>query len=185
MEDKAMLRVGVLGVGGISGTHIPAWKRIKEAELCALCDIRPEQMEAYVGLPHYTDAKEMLDKENLDILDICLPTYLHAVYEYDDFFISAEASWYASPYPFQASFRFQFERAVIANEAGRLMVYEKDGKTFQAGADEQQSGTINLPQTDGYYNEIRYFTDCVLAGRDADIVKQEELETVLDLLTAL
>ena len=32
MEDKAMLRVGVLGVGGISGTHIPAWKRIKEAE---------------------------------------------------------------------------------------------------------------------------------------------------------
>lgn len=71
-----MLRVGVLGVGGISGTHIPAWKRIKEAELCALCDIRPEQMEAYVGLPHYTDAKEMLDKENLDILDICLPTYL-------------------------------------------------------------------------------------------------------------
>lgn len=313
-----MLRVGVLGVGEISGTHIPAWKRIEEAELCALCDIRPEQMEAYSGLSHYTDAKEMLDKENLDILDICLPTYLHAeyaalamergihvicekpvslhkkdaarlyetaaknqvrfmvaqvlrfwpeylylkdaydsgrygkllsgvmqrlgtrpgwswenwmtdekrsglvpfdlhihdvdfmvyafgrpnkstafrskcdtqdylhaIYEYDGFFISAEASWYASPYPFQASFRFQFERAVIANEAGRLMVYEKDGRTFQAGDDEQQSGTINLPQTDGYYNEIRYFTDCVLAGRDADTVKQEELETVLDLLTAL
>ena len=28
-----MLKVGVVGVGGISGAHIPAWEEIKEVEL--------------------------------------------------------------------------------------------------------------------------------------------------------
>ena len=32
-----MLKVGVLGVGGISGAHITAWPRIEGAKLVALC----------------------------------------------------------------------------------------------------------------------------------------------------
>lgn len=34
----------------------------------------------YPGKRHYTDFEEMLKSEQLDILDICLPTYLHADY---------------------------------------------------------------------------------------------------------
>ena len=44
-----MLKVAVVGVGGISGAHIPAWEEMKDAELVALCDIRPERMEKYEG----------------------------------------------------------------------------------------------------------------------------------------
>ncbi len=73
-----MLKVGLVGVGGISGAHIPAWEAMEEAELVALCDIRPERMEKYEGKRCYLDFEEMLEKEDLDILDICLPTYLHA-----------------------------------------------------------------------------------------------------------
>ena len=73
-----MLKVAVVGVGGISGAHIPAWEEMKVAELVALCDIRPERMEKYVGKRCYTDIDELLKNEELDILDICLPTYLHA-----------------------------------------------------------------------------------------------------------
>ena len=75
-----MLKVGVVGVGGISGAHIPAWEEIKEVELVALCDIRQERLDQYPKKRHYNDFKEMLEKEELDILDICLPTYLHADY---------------------------------------------------------------------------------------------------------
>lgn len=75
-----MLKVGLIGVGGISGAHIPAWLNLEGAELVALCDIRPEQMEKYPDIKHYTDFDEMLANEELDILDICLPTYLHADY---------------------------------------------------------------------------------------------------------
>ena len=44
---------------------------------------------------------------------------------------------------------------------------------------------INLPATNGYFNEIRYFTDCVLAGKDCERVKLEELECVLDLIAEI
>ena len=73
-----MLKVALVGVGGISGAHIPAWEKREDAELVAICDIRPEQMEKYPEKRHYTDFDEMLEKEEIDILDICLPTYLHA-----------------------------------------------------------------------------------------------------------
>ena len=73
-----MLKIGLIGVGGISGAHIPVWENMEDAELVALCDIRPERMEKYPDKRRYTDFDEMLANEELDILDICLPTYLHA-----------------------------------------------------------------------------------------------------------
>ena len=78
-----MLKVGFVGVGGISGAHIPVWLKIPEVELVALCDVRPKQMEKWAeqtSANFYTDFDEMLKSEKLDILDICLPTYLHADY---------------------------------------------------------------------------------------------------------
>ena len=74
-----MLKIGLVGVGGISGAHIPVWEQMEDAELICLCDIRPERMENYKDTKHcYTDFDEMLANEKIDILDICLPTYLHA-----------------------------------------------------------------------------------------------------------
>lgn len=75
-----MLKVGLIGVGGISGAHIPGWLSLEGVELVALCDIRPEQMEKYPDIRKYTDFDEMLKNEELDILDICLPTFLHVEY---------------------------------------------------------------------------------------------------------
>ena len=73
-----MLKIGLVGVGGISGEHIPVWEAMEHVELSAICDIRPERMERYPKKHKYIDFNEMLEKENIDILDICLPTYLHA-----------------------------------------------------------------------------------------------------------
>lgn len=75
-----MLNVALVGIGGISEVHIPAWNSMAETKLVALCDIRPEQMEKYENVNKYTDFDEMLSKEQIDILDICLPTYLHVEY---------------------------------------------------------------------------------------------------------
>ena len=259
-EDKSMLKVAVVGVGGISRSHIAAWKSFNDAQLVALCDIRPEQMEEFPQCRHYTDFEEMLRCEKLDILDICLPTYLHVdyavkameqgihvicekpiafreedvhrayeaahsngvcfmiaqvlrfwpeyellkdiydsgrygkllsgnmhrlgqkpkwswdnwmldekrsglvlydlhvhdvdfmvyafgapesvhrrrarndqqdylcgVYSYPDFFITAEASWYAAPLPFGAGFRFQFEEALVVWDKGVFTIFENNG----------------------------------------------------------
>ena len=75
-----MLKIGLVGVGGISGAHIPAWLEMENAQLIAICDIRTERLEKYPDIKHYTDYDEMLANEEFDIIDICLPTYLHADY---------------------------------------------------------------------------------------------------------
>ncbi|MBE6778230.1 MAG: Gfo/Idh/MocA family oxidoreductase [Ruminococcaceae bacterium] len=73
-----MLKVGLIGVGGISGAHIPAWNEMEDASLVALCDRNTAAMEGYRDTCRlYTTLEEMLEKEELDILDICLPTHLH------------------------------------------------------------------------------------------------------------
>ena len=76
--------------------------------------------------------------------------FLHAVYSYPDFFISAEASWFAAPYPFHMSFRFQFEEAVVAYEGAKLSIYQRDGKVVCPFDDTDAAEFSQLPQSSGY-----------------------------------
>ncbi len=313
-----MLRVALVGTGGISGAHLPAWKELEGAELVAVCDIRPEKVDAAAeqyGAKAYYDLDTMLDEVKPDILDICTPTYLHPEmalkgirhgcnvltekpislhekdvdiiyaeaekygvrfmvaqvlrfwreyvylkdvydkktygrllsghmrrlgttprwswdnwmtdpersgmvpfdlhihdldfmvyafgapkkmechragtprqdylhidYDYDDFFISAEASWFSGDYRFCAEFVFQFEKAVVALEDGVLTVYPEDGKPFTLDGEDAPECGINLPATNAYAEEIRYFADCVANNKPVSIIKPEELKTVLRLI---
>lgn len=314
-----MLKVGLVGVGGISGAHIPAWEEMADAELVALCDIRPERMEKFEDKRCYTDFDEMLANEEFDIIDICLPTYLHAdfavkamekginvitekpislkeedidrvyktaeknnvkfmvaqvlrfwpeyellkeiydtkkygkllsgtmtrlgcypkwswdgwmmdekrsglvpfdlhihdldfmvyafgmpkvahqfrsklpdqdfisiSYDFGDFQLNSEASWYATSYPFTAEFRFQFEDAVVANENGKMLIHLRDDQRIDLSEDaEGETGDINLPKSDAYANEIRYFADCVINNTPVEKVQPEELRCVLNILNNL
>ena len=40
-----MLRVGIVGVGGIGVVHAINWDTVPNAELVAVCDVRPERFE--------------------------------------------------------------------------------------------------------------------------------------------
>lgn len=78
------LRAGVVGVGNIGQeAHLPAYAKNPDTELAAICDIDEERLakigESYgVEEAHrYTDYKEMYAVENLDVVSICTPTYLH------------------------------------------------------------------------------------------------------------
>ena len=314
-----MLKIGLVGVGGISGAHIPAWDAMEDVELVAICDIRPERMEPYPEKRQYTDFEEMLATEELDILDICLPTYLHVdfavkamekgihvicekpislkeedveraystakkmnvkfmvaqvlrfwpeyellkeiydskkygkllsgymnrlgacpkwswdnwmkdpnrsglvpydlhvhdldfmiytfgkptnvqshrskrpeqdyisvTYEFGDFFITAETAWYGAPLPFQAGFRFQFEEAVVTCFDGKFIIYQNDDTIIDLSAEaDGDTGSINLPKSNAYANEIRYFTDCVIGDTFPEKVKAEQLEAVISILNNL
>lgn len=91
-----MLRVGLIGIGGMGRGHLNVYQQLKKenfpVELVAICDIDPKRFEnlavdfnldvggANEGLDQYaqyTDYKEMIAKEKLDYVDIALPTYLH------------------------------------------------------------------------------------------------------------
>jgi predicted dehydrogenase len=89
-----MLKVGIIGFGGMGHFHAAQYPTITEAELVAVADTRPGQLEAgslkinlgasgccdLSKVRTYRSADEMLARERLDAVDICLPTDLHAEY---------------------------------------------------------------------------------------------------------
>lgn len=75
------LRCGIIGCGRISVMHAEALKALDCADFVACCDVKPDRAEATAekyGVKAYTSYEEMLEKENLDCVHICLPHYLHA-----------------------------------------------------------------------------------------------------------
>lgn len=314
-----MLRIGLVGCGGISGAHVPSWDDMEGAELVAICDIRPEKMERYPGHKFYTDYDKMLDENEFDIIDVCLPTFLHceyacramnrginvitekpaslhkedverlysvaekngvkymvaqvlrfwneyeilkqiydsgkygklisgtmfrlggypgggwnnwyrnkelsglipfdlhihdvdflvyafgkpdsfsfkrkelpdqdylsAVYDYGDFFVTAEASWYKASYNFYMGFRFQFENAVVAFERDGFTIYLTNGEKLRpCEAGSANASDFELPSSDAYFNELKYFADCVRDGRPVEKVTKDSLLAVLDILNAM
>ena len=101
------------------------------------------------------------------------------------FSINSEASWYATSYPFTAEFRFQFEDALVSNENGKMQIFLRDGKIDLSEEAEGDTGDINLPKSDAYANEIKYFLDCVINQREVEKVKDDELLTVLKILNSI
>ena len=90
-----MIKVGLWGCGGISSFHRRAYDYLEKqgvgVKLVALCDINRENFnkekkinistDNTQSLPVidncYTNIDEMLENEKLDLVDICLPTFLH------------------------------------------------------------------------------------------------------------
>lgn len=77
-----MIKIGIIGLGGIAGAHIAAYKRYSDVKIVAAADGRGGGAYSASMLPKdaavYTDYKKMLEKEALDAVDICAPSHLHA-----------------------------------------------------------------------------------------------------------
>lgn len=81
------LRFGIIGCGVIGPTHAKAIEAIADAELVAVADIVPERAERlagkYEGVKAYSNYQEMLEKEELDVVDVCTPSGMHAAHAID------------------------------------------------------------------------------------------------------
>ena len=311
------LKVAEIGMGGISGAHVPSWNRMEDVELVAICDIRPEMMDRYDGQTtarKYTDFDEMLESEEIDVLDITLPTYMHAdyavkalsrgihvvsekpislrredvarvyeaaekndryfmvahvlrfwpeyiylkdcidsgrygklvsgtmtriggipvaswdgwmqdpersgmvpfdlhihdldflvytlgkpevehifhgmdymhtIYRYGDVRIACESAWFHAPVQFSATFRMQFEKAVLEFNGGSLRIYKEDWTISDLNMASSIEEGCYVPQSDGYFNELRYFIDCVKDGMKPEVIKPHELEAVIDVIAVI
>ncbi|HNS31925.1 MAG TPA: Gfo/Idh/MocA family oxidoreductase [bacterium] len=74
------LKVGVIGAGFIGTYHARIYAESFGAELKAIADVdksRGQEFKKNFGCAFYTDYREMLAKEDLDAVDICLPDDNH------------------------------------------------------------------------------------------------------------
>lgn len=77
------MKIALLGCGTMGSTHSRAYEKMSDVELVAVCDIREDFAKDIAdvhGSNVYSDFDEMLENEEIDMVDICLPTYLHREY---------------------------------------------------------------------------------------------------------
>ena len=88
------IKVAIIGFGGIARVHNNSYCSLMAdgfpVELCAVCDKDVSRITAKLdfnlgnnnaplpeGIHIYSDIDELISKEEFDVADICLPTFLH------------------------------------------------------------------------------------------------------------
>ncbi len=74
------VRVGFVGVGGIARAHLAALSRMDDVELVAFCDVQGDRAQAAAAEfrgAAYADHSQMLEREKLDALYVCVPPGFH------------------------------------------------------------------------------------------------------------
>ena len=75
------LKVGVIGTGFIGPAHIEASRRTFLAEVVSLADINEEvareKANQYAVKKYYGDYRDLLQDEEVEVVHICTPNYLH------------------------------------------------------------------------------------------------------------
>jgi predicted dehydrogenase len=133
-----MIKVAIAGIGFMGKTHLGVYQKIGDVEVVALADVLKERTQitsldaggnikassGSIDLSRarkYTDYEKLLADGGFDIVDICLPTFLHAEYA-----IKA----------LKAGFNVFCEKpmAMTSVETDRMLeAVEKSGKLFSVG----------------------------------------------------
>ena len=75
-----MIKVALIGIGGMGGCHFNCYKDIENTEVIAVCDVRADMAKEKVNdenIHIYSSYEELLENENPDYVDICTPSYMH------------------------------------------------------------------------------------------------------------
>ena len=77
----AKIRAAVIGCGGISSRHLEAISHMDDVELVCVADVREDRAKAKAeqyGCAYTTDWHEFAKREDIDVVHLCTPHYLHA-----------------------------------------------------------------------------------------------------------
>ena len=76
----ALVNIGFIGAGGIAGDHLEQLRQIPEVRVVAICDKeinRAKMVAIKYNARAYSAHEEMLGKEKLDAVYICIPPFAH------------------------------------------------------------------------------------------------------------
>lgn len=80
MSWEKKSRFGIVGAGVIGSLQADCIVSLKEAKLVAIADTsekRAKNLAEKYGVTHYTDYKEMLERRDIDIVSVCVPSGYH------------------------------------------------------------------------------------------------------------
>ena len=79
-----MIRVAIVGTGSIAHAHMDAYLKLADrAKVVALVDIVPGKAKSFmeefnIECDVYENHEDILDRNDIDLVDVCTPPYVHA-----------------------------------------------------------------------------------------------------------
>lgn len=120
---KKVYNVAVIGCGNIAkGAHIPSYKKMDNVDIRYFCDIIPERADAarddYGRGTAVYDYKELLEKDDIDIVSVCTHNDFHAQISID--FMRAGKDVLCEK-PVARTLEEAYEMQKVAHETGRML----------------------------------------------------------------
>lgn len=82
-----MKKIGIIGCGGMGITHLLSTKALADQydiAVTAIADLQPAKLDKASDIwpeaKRYSEGMELLEKEEIDIVLLCLPSYLHTTF---------------------------------------------------------------------------------------------------------
>ena len=79
-----MIKVGLIGCGFMGGMHAACYAALAslDVKVVAVADVRPDFAAKLAGedTAIYSTGMELIEKADVDVVDICLPTHLHTAH---------------------------------------------------------------------------------------------------------
>lgn len=158
-----MVRIGLIGAGGISEAHLPAYRSRQGATLAGVCDVdeeRAERVAGEFGVEHWAAFERFVEEADVDAVDITLPHHLHHP--------AAKAALEAGRHvliekPFATSLAECLDLVETAAErdlvlmVGQMQRYHPPHRALKARVDDGELGTIRHARFDTLANQSDMF----------------------------
>lgn len=160
------VRIGIIGVGMIGKVHLENYEKISSAEIVAACDIDEielKQVAEKFNIPDtYSDYRELLAREDLDAVDVCLHNNLHAGITIEA--LRAGKHVYCEK-PIAGSYKDGKKMIDTAKECGKQLhvqlsfLYGIETKAAKMLIDEGKLGRLYHARSTGFRRRGRPFVD--------------------------
>src|SRR3989338_1572650 len=80
-NSQKKLGFAIIGCGRICKTHTTVLSQLPDAKMVVVCDVIEERAKEYAkkyNCDYTTNYHEVLKRNDVDVIDICTPTYLHS-----------------------------------------------------------------------------------------------------------
>ncbi|NBD28161.1 Gfo/Idh/MocA family protein [Paenibacillus glycinis] len=160
------VKIGIIGVGLIGKHHIEQYASIEGVEIAAVCDINEQEArrvaEQY-GIPGvYADYREMLRRDDVAAVDVCLHNNLHAVATIAA--LQAGKHVYCEK-PIAGTYRDGEAMASMAKACGKMLhvqlgtLYRDETKAAKTLIDAGRLGRLYHARSTGFRRRGRPFVD--------------------------
>lgn len=80
-QNHRPVRIGVIGTGQIGKYHLSEYSKIPNAQIVAVADLNADEAQRVAALYNipdvYTDFRELLQRDDIEAVDVCLHNNLH------------------------------------------------------------------------------------------------------------